>query len=164
MSTAFVSLDIETTGLDPSRDKIIEIGAVKFTDSRVIDKFQTLVNPGKRIPRMITQLTGITDGMVTNAPFLDDILPEIESFVGYSPILGHNVQFDVGFFKKQKIFLYNETIDTYEIASILLPSASRYNLNSLTKILKVALPGTHRALDDALATSRGLCRLTRIST
>lgn len=150
-----VALDLETTGLDPDQDSIIEIGAVLFTDRRVEDVFSTLINPGKRIPPFITQLTGINDQMVLRAPSIHDILPELKNFVGDTPILGHNIRFDLSFLNRQGLFRSNPTLDTYEMAAVLIPDAGRYNLGALTQALSIPFPATHRATDDAHAT-RGL--------
>ena len=159
-----VSLDIETTGLDEDRDSIIEIAAVRFNGKRREDEFNTLVNPGKHIPDFITGLTGIDDAMVRQAPRLRDILPELTAFVGDAPIIGHNVKFDAGFLRKAGVFEYQQTIDTLELASVLLPTASRYNLGALGKQLGIPLPATHRALDDALVTHACYLRLLEIAT
>ncbi len=150
--TSIVSLDLETTGLDPLTDAILEIGARRFDGSRVEDEFSTLINPGRHIPEFVTGLTGISDEMVRQAPPIRDVLEGLAAFIGDSPILGHNIQFDLSFFKKYKLFELNERIDTYELAAVLLPSANRYNLGSLVQQLGIALPATHRALDDARAT------------
>jgi ATP-dependent DNA helicase DinG len=148
-----VALDLETTGLDSRSDAIIEIGAVRFEGSRVVDEFTTLINPGKHIPEFISSLTGISDEMVRQAPHIRDVLGELEVFVGDTPILGHNIRFDLSFLKKFKLFEFNETIDTYEMAAVLMPSASRYNLGALGQQLGIPLPATHRALDDARVTA-----------
>lgn len=147
-----IALDIETTGLNPKSDAIIEIGAIRFNERRVEDEWTTLINPGKRIPPFISQLTGINDHMVRDAPPVSDVIADLEIFVGDSPILGHNVRFDLSFFQKFGIFKYNETIDTYELASVLLPNAERYNLNALSQFMGIPLPATHRAMDDAHVT------------
>lgn len=157
--TVIVSLDIETTGLDESRESIIEIAAVKFNSRRVEDEFSTLINPGKHIPDFITGLTGIDDAMVRQAPRLRDITPDLTAFVGDAPILGHNVKFDIGFLRKAGLFQYQQTLDTYELASVLMPTASRYNLGSLGQQLHIPLPATHRALDDARVTHACYVRL-----
>jgi len=157
--TVIVSLDIETTGLDEGRDSIIEIAAVKFNDRRVENEFSTLVNPGKHIPDFITGLTGIDDAMVRQAPRLRDVEHELTAFVGDAPILGHNVKFDIGFLRKAGLFQYQQTLDTYELASVLIPAASRYNLGSLGQQLNIPLPATHRALDDARVTHACYIRL-----
>ena len=157
--TTFVALDIETTGLDENRDVIIEIGAVKFNERRVEDEWSTLVNPGRQIPDFITGLTGIDNAMVRQAPRFRDIAHELEAFVGDAPVIGHNVRFDLGFLQKGGILKYNDVIDTYELAAVLMPSAPRYNLGSLGQQLGVLLPATHRALDDAKVTQVVFTRL-----
>jgi len=149
---SIVSLDIETTGLDPRSDTIIEIGAVRFSGSRVENEWTTLVNPGKPIPSFITQLTGISNEMVRNAPPIKAVIQDLANFVGNLPVLGHNVRFDLSFLQQQNILLENESLDTYELASILMPCASRYNLGALGQQLGIPLPATHRALDDARVT------------
>jgi ATP-dependent DNA helicase DinG len=154
-----VALDIETTGLDPKREAIIEIGAVRFNGRRVEEEWHTLLNPGRAVPPFITQLTGITNQMVANAPPISDIFAELADFVGEAPIIGHNVSFDLSFLRRHRLFLYNDGIDTYEMASILLPKASRYGLGALSNLLNVPLPATHRALDDALVTHGVYLRL-----
>jgi ATP-dependent DNA helicase DinG len=149
---SIVALDLETTGLDPQTDSIIEIGAVRFDGHRVEDEFTTLINPNRHIPEFITGLTGISDEMVRQSPRIRDVLGELEAFIGDAPILGHNIKFDLSFFKKHKLFELNERIDTYEMAAVLMPSASRYNLGALGQQLGILLPATHRALDDARVT------------
>lgn len=150
-----VALDIETTGLDPKTDAIISIGAIKFSGSRIDDEFYSLVNPNRRIPPFITQLTGITDHMVYNAPLIHDVLPQVKGFIGEFPVLGHNVNFDVSFFKQLGILRWNDLIDTYDLASVLLPTTPRYNLGSLAHILGVPHFEKHNSLEDARAT-RGI--------
>ncbi len=152
---SIVALDIETTGLDPAKDAIIDIGAVRFNDRRVEDEWSTLIHPGRRIPPFITQLTGITDQMILNAPSLQDMQSDLADFVGDSPIVGHNIKFDLSFLRRGDILKVNQLVDTYELAAVLLPGASRYNLSALTQALGVPFPATHRALDDARAT-RGI--------
>ncbi len=161
--TSIVSLDIETTGLDENREAIIEIAAVKFNGRRIEGEFSELVNPGKPIPDFITGLTGIDNAMVRNAPRLSAIAHELTAFVGDSPILGHNVKFDIGFLRKAGLFQYQQTIDTYELASVLMPNASRYNLGSLGQQLNIPLPATHRALDDARVTQACYVRLLEMA-
>ncbi len=149
---SIVALDIETTGLDPEKDAIIEIGAVRFSPRRVEDEWSSLINPGRPIPPFITQLTGINDQMVREAPSLRAVLAQLKEFIGDAPVLGHNVRFDLSFLRRNKILLLNEVLDTYDLAGVLLPTAGRYNLGALAQILNVPLPATHRALDDARVT------------
>jgi DNA polymerase-3 subunit epsilon/ATP-dependent DNA helicase DinG len=147
-----VAVDIETTGLNPDEDAIIEIGAVKFNGRRVEDEWSTLVNPRRPIPGFITQLTGITNPMVRNAPYLIDVMAGLIEFIGDAPIVGHNISFDLSFLQQAGALRHNIDIDTYELAAVLMPTASRYNLSALAQQLNILLPATHRALDDARVT------------
>ncbi len=149
---SIVALDLETTGLDPSSDAITEIGAVRFNGRRVEEEWSTLVNPRRPIPAFITQLTGIDNNMVMHAPDVEDVIPEFAQFVGNAPVLGHNVRFDLSFLQRQGILTLNDSIDTYELAGVLLPTSSRYNLGALGASMGILLPATHRALDDARVT------------
>ncbi|MEJ5223685.1 MAG: exonuclease domain-containing protein, partial [Anaerolineales bacterium] len=114
---------------------------------------------GRAIPPQITQLTGITNDMVRHAPRIQEVIEDLAAFVGDLPILGQNVRFDLGFLQKYRILGYNDIIDTYEMASVLLPTASRYNLGALGQLLGIPLPATHRALDDARVTHGVFLRL-----
>jgi ATP-dependent DNA helicase DinG len=160
---SIVAIDIETTGLSEERDAMIEIGAVKFKGHRVEDEWSTLLNPNRHIPEFISGLTGISDVEVRNAPRFREVAEELEAFVGNAPIVGHNVRFDLGFLQGAGLFPYNEVVDTYELASVLMPTASRYNLGALGKQLGILLPATHRALDDAKVTMAAFNRLFEIA-
>jgi ATP-dependent DNA helicase DinG len=152
MRDVIVALDIETTGLDKERDAIIEIGAVRFRGDEVLDNWETLVNPERPLPAYIERLTGITQAEVDDAPLLYQVLPQLTRFVGDAPILGHNVSFDLGFLRQHRILAHNQSIDTYELASVLLPNAARYNLGALATALGIPLLEVHRALADARTT------------
>src|SRR6266536_2114971 len=145
---SIVAIDIETTGLSEDRDAIIEIGAVKFKGHRVEDEWSSLINPSKHIPEFITGLTGISDVEVRNAPRFREVAHDLEQFVGDAPIIGHNIRFDLSFLQKAGLFAYNEVIDTYELASVLMPTASRYNLGPLGKQLGILLPASPLPCDD----------------
>jgi ATP-dependent DNA helicase DinG len=149
---SIVAFDIETTGLDPHRDAIIEVGAVRFKGDRIEAEWSTLVNPGRPLPPFIVQLTGISDAMLGGAPRITQVLPELEAFVGDDPILGHNVAFDVSFMHRRGLFALNPTLDTYDLASVLMPAAGRYGLSALASALSVPVRSAHRALDDAHTT------------
>ena len=144
-----VAIDIETTGLDFQKDAIIEIAAVRFSGHRVEAEWNHLINPNRPIPPLITQLTGINNEMVRNAPPIRAVLQELADFVGNDPVVGHNVRFDLTFLQKQNILRLNQAVDTYELAAIVLPGNSRYNLGTLGKTLGIMIPNSHRALDDA---------------
>jgi DNA polymerase-3 subunit epsilon/ATP-dependent DNA helicase DinG len=151
MST-IVALDIESTGLDPEGDAILEIGAVRFDGRRIEGEWHSLINPGRRVPPFITQLTGITDAMVREAPGIRDVINDLAKFAGQAPILGQRIHFDLSFLRRHGLFHDNEVIDTYDMASVLMPRAMRYGLGALGQQLNILLPATHRALDDARVT------------
>ncbi len=150
----YVALDLETTGLNTERDAIIEIGAVKFRGEQVLGEFSTLVNPGCRIPYVIRELTGITDEMVHDQPSLDEVLPRLKHFINDCPIIGHNISFDMAFLNRYGVLRNNPSIDTFELASILLPHAGRYSLEKLAQALGITMESHHRALDDARTAQR----------
>ncbi len=150
MGRIYVALDLETTGLDPERDAIIEIGAVRFRDGRELETYSTFVNPGRSIPPYITELTGIRNSDVADAPSLRAALAELQRFVGREPVVGHNIGFDLAFLQRHNVLVGQTAIDTFELASVLVPHAGRYTLENLVRVLRLDLPTqTHRALDDA---------------
>jgi DNA polymerase-3 subunit epsilon/ATP-dependent DNA helicase DinG len=157
----FVALDLETTGLDPKRDQIIEIGAVRFQGNRILDQFITFVNPGRAIPLRIQQLTGIRHSDVVKAPTLAAIAPELLAFVGadVTAVVAHNASFDMGFLRAAGIHFQRPVLDTFELATMLLPNADSYSLAELCHTLQIALGEAHRALDDTLATAELFMRL-----
>nr|MBC7244869.1 hypothetical protein [Chloroflexota bacterium] len=151
MGRIYVALDLETTGLDPERDDIIEIGAVKFRDHQVLNTWSTLVNPQRPIPYKVQKLTGITPQEVQQAPGLASVIARLASFIGDYPVVGHTVGFDAAFLRKHGLLLRNPLIDTFELARILLPKLPTYNLATLAAILGIAPQEHHRALPDAIA-------------
>lgn len=142
-------MDLETTGLNPERDAIIEIGLVTFTDHRVLDTFSTLVNPNRNLPFFITQLTGIRDNDLRDAPNWHDVRPDVERFIGNSIIIGHNVEFDLSFLARGGLRLKNRVYDTFSLANILLPHATRYGLQNLVREFGISVDAGHRAGPDA---------------
>ncbi len=154
-----IAFDLETSGLDPSLDAIIEIGAVRFRGDRIDGEWSSLVNPGRPLTPFITELTGITDAMLATAPRITELLSDLEAFVGDEPILGHNIGFDLSFMNVRGLFQYNASLDTYDLASILRPNAGRYGLQALAATLHVPVRETHRALDDAHTTRAVFLRL-----
>jgi DNA polymerase-3 subunit epsilon/ATP-dependent DNA helicase DinG len=154
-----VALDLETTGLDPQRDAIIEIGAVKFRGHRVEAEWSSLVNPGRPLTPFITDLTGITDDMLANAPRITSVQNEFAEFVGDLPILGHRVEFDHGFLAARGLFDDNPLLDTFDLASVVLPSASRYSLIALANELGIPVQVSHRAFEDAQTTRQLFLKL-----
>ncbi|MFN8448433.1 MAG: exonuclease domain-containing protein [Anaerolineae bacterium] len=153
MRGELVAIDLETTGLDPTHDEIIEIGALRFQDGAVVDEFQTLIDPGRSLPTLITSLTGIRNEDLVDAPKIQTVLPQLLAFVGSAPWMAHNVSFDASFLNRQGALQNNLRVDTYELASVLLPRAPRYNLTSLTSLFGFDIGSAHRALYDAKATA-----------
>ncbi len=150
MSRIYVALDLETTGLNPERDAIIEIGVVRFReDGSELEAWSSLVNPGGRIPHKIELLTGISPAELENAPPLSAVAGRLGRLVGDVPVVGHNVGFDLGFLMAHGVPLSNPPLDTFELASILLPAMPNYSLGTLAAVLGVATPTQHRALADA---------------
>ena len=156
---SIVALDLETTGLDPTLDAVIEIGAVRFHGGRVEAEWSSLVNPGRPLPPYIMQLTGITDAMLASAPRLSRVLPELIEFVADLPLLGHNIAFDLRFLERHTPFRQNLAMDTYDLASVILPTAGRYRLSSLAQALGVLPRAAHRGLEDARTTHQIFVRL-----
>ncbi|MEG2822172.1 MAG: PolC-type DNA polymerase III [Lachnospiraceae bacterium] len=157
LDDVYVVFDLETTGFSAIQDKIIEVGAVKVHNGEIIDRFSTFVNPGMPIPFRITQLTGISDDMVMDAPGIAVVLPQFLEFSEGSVLVAHNAGFDVGFVEQncryQEIEAKFVSVDTVALARVLLPTLSKYKLNVVAKALNVSLENHHRAVDDAMATA-----------
>ena len=154
MTTTYVAVDLETTGLDPTRDAIIEVGVVRFSGHDVLDEYGALVNPLRDIPPFVTQLTGITDEMVADAPSLYSLRSRLKTKLGDFVIVGHNVELDLGFLREATLAIGNRRIDTVTLASILIPEAGRFSLGSLAEYLNFPQHDGrgHRALADAVQT------------
>ena len=145
-----VSLDLETTGLSPGKDKIIEIGAVK-TDSNgnQIEEFNSLVNPGILISDFIENLTGISNDDVLSSLKFADIVDEFQSFLDDSIIIGHNIEFDLRFLSEEGLKLNNKFVDTWRFSQIMLPDLLDLSLGSICNYLDINQQNAHRALSDA---------------
>ncbi len=154
----YVVFDIETTGVNPRKSKIIEIGAVKIKDGEVIDKFSEFINPQVPISYKTTELTSITDDMVIDAPTIDVILPKFMDFCMDSILVAHNAIFDTAFIKYNCHSLgleYDFThVDTMEVARYLHPNNARFNLDAVCKMENVVNEHHHRAIADAEVTAK----------
>ena len=105
MYDTYVSIDLETTGLNPKRDRIIEIGAIRVEQGQIAEEFSTFVDPGRKLEERITELTGIRDEDLADAPQLDEVFPKLLKFMGELPLLGHSILFDYSFLKKAAVHL-----------------------------------------------------------
>lgn len=151
---AFVVLDLETTGLSPDDEEIIDIGCIKVKDGEMVGEFSSLINPGRHIPSNITKKTGISDEDVKDAPPLEDMLHELLDFIGGFPVVGHNVSFDIRFLcaaccrygYDSEHFQY---VDTLTLARKCVDETENHKLDTLVEELGLTGGETHRALNDA---------------
>jgi DNA polymerase III epsilon subunit family exonuclease len=144
-----VAIDLETTGLHAEQDAIVEIGAVKFAGGETLETFETFVAPAIPLPYRIQRLTGIMASQVRDAPPLVSVLPRLHTFLGDLPLVGHNIPFDVAFLRRVGLARRNPLIDTYEVASALMPRLKNYTLASVAEALGIPGEIHHRALADA---------------
>lgn len=157
MIDTYISIDLETTGLNPKQDRIIEIGAVKVVKGQAVEEFSSFVNPGRKLEERIVELTGISDGQLQNAPSIEEVFPELEKFLGDMPFVGHSILFDYSFLKKAAVNM-NRTfeksaVDTLKIARKYLADLEHRSLDYLCSYYQIP-HHAHRALQDAEATSR----------
>lgn len=156
----YAALDLETTGLDPARDRVIEIGAVAFTADGVISTLDKLVDPGRAVPDTVLRLTGIRQEELRGAADPGIALRELASFLRGRQPVGHGARLDVDFLTAAGLWDDSqEILDTLDVARILLPGAASHSLPMLAVELGFSQPRPHRALDDADATRQLLLRL-----
>ena len=152
----FVVLDLETTGLSVKEDQILEIGAVKVQGGEVTASYETFVNPGRKVPERITELTGIRDEMIANAPDVETAVRGFLDFCGGLPLLGHNILFDYSFIKQAainaRLDFEKEAWDTLKIARKALPDLESRSLEALCGYYQIPREHAHRAMDDVLET------------
>lgn len=158
----YTALDIETTGLDPKFDKIIEVAAVKVRGGRIVSEYQSLVSPGRRLEERIIELTGITDDMLRDAPMPAQVIEELLCFIGRDVLLGHSILFDYSFVKRAAVDLgklrsehYDfdkmQGLDTLKLARIYLPELESRSLPFLCQYFQIPQKA-HRAMEDVKAT------------
>jgi len=156
----YVAFDLETTGLDYSRDSIIEIGAVRFTREGVVGTYETLVNPRRKVPPVVQTLCGITDEMLREAPPIEVVAADFEMFVAGSILVGHNIcGFDIPVLAQHGLRHPPEAYDTQRIAGVLLPAIGQYGLADLAERFAIDFTLQHRARADAEAARRLLLTL-----
>ena len=155
MTDSYVCIDLETTGLNPKTDKIIEIGIVKVEENRIVKEWETLVNPDRKLEERIIELTGIRDEQLSSAPSIDEVLPQLLDIAGDSVLLGHSVLFDYSFVKKaaanRRLSFERTGIDTLKIARKYLADLESRSLPCLCRHYGIR-HSAHRALHDAEAT------------
>lgn len=152
----YVVFDLETTGVSVVKDDIIEIAAIKVKNGQIVDTFDTLVNPDRPIPPGATRVNGITNEMVSSAPYLKDVLEDFLRFIDGFVLVGHNIQsFDMHFISNATVKLYDKTvendfIDTLFMARRCLPELSNHKLVDLAAHFQINPDGAHRALYDCM--------------
>ncbi len=164
MKEPYIVLDIETTGLSKHRNKITEIAAIKVANNK-INKFQTLINPGIRIPSFITSLTGINDAMVKDSPPIAEVMPKLLTFLDSHPIVAHCASFDHGFLNYNAQLhlskdLNNSKICTRKLSRRLVPELTSHKLSSLCEHFNLKNELAHRAMPDVEVTHKIFCNLT----
>lgn len=145
-------LDTETTGLDPKKCKMIEIAILKVRNGQVIDEYQTLINPHRKINNFIQNLTGISNELLVDAPSFEEVSDSIFDFIGDDFLVGHNVSFDLRFLSQESQREFNNFYtDTRHISRKVIPNLDHYRLQDLCSYYDIK-PGTHRAMTDTKAT------------
>ena len=149
----YVLVDIETTGLSPVNDEIIEIGAIKVKDNIIVNEYNQLIKINRRLSPFITNLTGITDDMLKQGKLPTVVFKEFVDFIEDDVIIGHNVNFDFGFLSDKcrryiNYNLQNDCIDTMYLAKKLVPNSINYKLGTLANYFNVSYEGAHRGLKD----------------
>lgn len=153
----YIVLDLETTGLSPAADDIIEFGIVKVTNHKIMESFQAFVNPGYRVSSFISNLTGITNAMLEGEKTIGEVLPDALDFIGDSLVIAHNAHFDMGFIRQASVKylkrqFINNSLDTVRMSRRLYPKEKHHRLGDLISRLDVKQSSAHRALSDAQAT------------
>lgn len=152
----YVVFDLETTGLNPAVDEIIEISGIRVRNNQVVEEFSTLVNPGIPIPYSATRVNGITNGMVDGSPMLHKALGDFLDFAGTDILVGHNIHtFDTNFIYDGAIREFgkkvkNDYVDTFYMAKSCLPELSHYKLTDIAAFFHIETEGAHRALKDCV--------------
>lgn len=155
----FCVFDFETTGTSSKTDKVIEIGMAKIKKGKIVDTFSTYINPGRPVPYYITNITGITSSDVQDAPYFEEVYSQINSFIGDSVLVAHNLGFDISFLRNECYsaelqMIPNDAICTLKIARKIFPALPSKSLGNIVKYLKIRHRDVHRGLGDAIATGK----------
>ncbi len=159
----WVCLDLETTGLSPEDDDVIEVGAVKFRGDETLDTFQSFVNPRRALDDFTRRYTGISQVDVDAAPPFSQVARELVPFLGTAPLVGHNLAFDLGFLTSGGLRLTNPLCDTWDLAFVLMPESREYSLAKLAASLGIDHPRPHRAFEDATVTRQVFLKLVEMA-
>jgi DNA polymerase-3 subunit epsilon len=163
----FVVLDTETTGLRPGSDRVIEVAAVRLRAGELINSFQSLINPERRIPSFIVKFTGITPEMLIDAPSAGEIFPTFLQFIEGAVLVGHNLSFDLNFLTHEAQLLGQvfpgDGLDTIPIARRFLPGLKRFKLDMVANYLKIPATNRHRAMGDTQVTAAVFLRLLELA-
>ena len=162
-----IVLDTETTGLDYTKEKMVEFAAVRLENGKIKDEFQTLINPEQHIRKSSIAIHGITPDMVADAPTESEALPKILEFIGDYPIVAHNAIFDFSFINEasKRVFgkcINNEKIDTQQMFKEIYPELEAHGLNALTEKFKVELANHHRAMGDTMGLALAYPKLKKL--
>lgn len=156
MKEQYNVLDFETTGLSADYDRVIEVGVIKVCNNKIVDRFESFINPGMRLPRVITDITGITNDMVKDASRSRVVMKELKSFVGDELIIAHNASFDSRFFKAEMTRAgykpKNEFLCSLLLSRRIYQELSSHKLGNLCDHIGVVNKASHRALGDAQVT------------
>ena len=162
-----IVLDTETTGLDYTREKIIEFAAVRLENGKIVDEYQTLINPQQHIRKSSMAIHGISEDMVKDAPTEEEVLPKILEFIGDYPIVAHNVIFDYSFLNEAKMRvtgepLKNPRIDSQSMFKEIAPELESHGLEALTERFNVELNNHHRAMADTMGLALAYPKLKKL--
>lgn len=152
----YVVFDLETTGMSCENNHIIEIGAIKAIDNKIVGTFNSLVNPQCYISPYISNIVHITNNMVVDKPTIDKVLPQFIYFIGNLPLIAHNARFDIGFIKanaqRENLQIDNPVLDTLALSRKYNKECKKHSLGYLTEYFQITLDNAHRAYFDAFAT------------
>jgi DNA polymerase III epsilon subunit family exonuclease len=167
-TTPFIIVDVETTGLEPRLDNIIEIAAVKMIGGQIVDEWDTLLNPRVFVPQEVTDITGITTDMLKDSPQFEDVAEDYLKFLGEGSVfVAHNAEFDKEFVNVHLMNSGREKMPhpylcTFRLAKRVHPNLPKYSLGALTEVFGIDLPQAHRAIHDARATAELFHKFMRV--